>query len=152
VAAHDADDARADEEFVEGVGHGVVVDAAEHRGEDVAPVAGAQEPVVRAGVGRRRVTGGEALVERVGAVERAAVRIEGQIRNGRKDERAGGAYAGGGLRLHQAAEEDRFGGVRRQEDRGTGRQVDGLDAVSAQGAGRDRAVELLQRLDLPLVR
>ena len=89
VTAHHAHHPCAAQEFVEGVGDGVVVDGAQHRREDVAVGLGPLEPGVREGVGRRLVTAvvepGEQLV---GGVEQAAVRVEGQVRDGREDQGA----------------------------------------------------------------
>ena len=82
----------------------------------------------------------------------AAVRVEGQVREGREDQGAVGADLRRGVLPHRAAEEDGARGVAGQQLARPVRQIDGLDAESGEGAaGRDDRVELLERLDLTVV-
>ncbi len=149
MAAHDAHHPGTGEVLVQGIGHGVVVDAPQHRGEDVAVRLGLLEPVVRAGVRGGVIAGvGQPLEEFVRAVEAAPVGVERQARYGREDEGAPGSYLGGGVRFHGAAEEHGARGVRAEQRERTVRQIDRLDAVSGEAARGDDPVELRQGFDL----
>ncbi len=150
VPAHDAHHPLPVQEFVEGVGEGVVVHGAQHRGEDVPVGLGPLEPGVRAGVRRRLVPPvGEPREQLVRCVQEPSVGVEGQSGGGREDQCPRGPDARGGVLLHGAAEEDGTRGVRGEQRGRTARQVDGLDAVSGERtARRDDLVELGECLDL----
>jgi hypothetical protein len=120
----------ADEEFVHGVGHGVVVDRARHRGEDVAVGLRVPVPGVGARVRRRLAALLQRLEQLVGCVREGAVRVEDR----REDQGAGRPDPGGGLGVHRTAGEDGADGVEARQDVRTAGRVDGLDAVPGEGA------------------
>ncbi|CAM5512316.1 hypothetical protein SVIOM342S_00120 [Streptomyces violaceorubidus] len=128
------------------------MDRAQHGGEHVTVGLGLLEPVVGQGVRCRPVALVQTGVELVGGVDTPPVGVEGQARYGREDQGAGGAHPGGGTGVHGAAEEDGARGVGGEQRVRTVRQVDGLDAVVGEAAGRrDDPVELGEALDLPVV-
>lgn len=121
------------EEFVEGVGDGVVVHGPQHRREDVVVGLGLLEPVVRAGVRRRLVsTLREAREQLVGGIEKAPVRVEREAGDRREDQGAGGPDPRRGVGPHRAAEEDGALGVQGEQFVRTLCQVDGLHAASGE--------------------
>ncbi|QHY98470.1 hypothetical protein SSPS47_25505 [Streptomyces sp. S4.7] len=149
VAAHHAHDPCADEEFVQGVRDRVVVDRPQHRGEYVAVGLGALEPLVGEGVRCRLVPAlVQPLEELLGGVERAPVRVEREMGDGREDQCPVGPYLRRGVRCHRAAEEDGLGGVGGQQRERTARQVDRLDPEAAERPAQDHLVELVERFDL----
>ncbi len=152
VAAHDAHHPGAVEEFVQGVGDGVVVDRAEHRGEDVAVALRALEPGVGARVRGRLVPRVQRLEQFVGRVDEGAVRVEQEPRYGREHQGPGRPDPGGGIGVHRAAEEDGARGVEAEQDVRTAGQIDGLDPEPGERAVfGDHLVELGEGLYLAVV-
>ena len=107
VAAHDPDHSAVVDDLVEAVTHRRVVHGAQHRDVRVVRQFRVAAPRVRPGVrGRRVPVVGEALVQLVGCIEVAAVRIDRYVRSRWKDDRPGPRQAPHELGPNPPAEHD----------------------------------------------